>query len=492
MLFALLSFALATPCGTLEPVPQAVRDEVRFRFPERGAASSSGAGLPEWTVAPEHVGATLHVTFLSDGEAFRDRFGFFVHDPARTVGDPLDAITHEAVLWDNASHWRIGGAGECLRTGHTLDIVVRPEWVGQRLGFWLHSDGYDRDDGPTFFSLDALNEAIDPVADHVRAMRPLDGAPTVWLGFEDHYRAGPRPSGDFNDLVVALASTPPGVVGALSGSLEAPQASDRDSDGLIDALDDFPDDPSRAIDNRYPAGPTTFTLAFEDGFPSGGDADFNDFVAAASLHEVLDARGRLVALEGQVQALTRGASHDEASLHLRIGTLPAGSFTVWRTDASGRPVGSVVGDHPGGVLDLALFPDVKAALPATNTAPGDPLARGGEARFHYVPDAPFVPTLLAGAPYDPYLRIAATGQTLHAPGRSELPGADRLDPVTGWPAALIVPGAFAPPAEGVALEQAYPGAHLWRLAGGTEAGDWYEGVRTTVVELPAALRLPPL
>lgn len=59
---------------------------------------------------------------------------------------------------------------------------------------------------------------------------------------------------------------------------QAESIDDSDGDGIADTDDDYPNDPSRAFDNFFPAEGFA-SLAFEDLWPNKGDYDFNDLVA---------------------------------------------------------------------------------------------------------------------------------------------------------------------------------------------------------------------
>jgi LruC domain-containing protein len=67
---------------------------------------------------------------------------------------------------------------------------------------------------------------------------------------------------------------------------------DDDGDGVENEDDDYPDDPTRAFDNSYPA--TYNTLAFEDTYKGVGDYDFNDLVADYRFEYVTNAQNEIV------------------------------------------------------------------------------------------------------------------------------------------------------------------------------------------------------
>ncbi len=68
---------------------------------------------------------------------------------------------------------------------------------------------------------------------------------------------------------------------------------DSDGDNVPDANDDYPNDPSRAFNNYYPASGYG-TLAYEDLWPSKGDYDFNDLVILYRFNTVTNASNFVV------------------------------------------------------------------------------------------------------------------------------------------------------------------------------------------------------
>jgi LruC domain-containing protein len=68
---------------------------------------------------------------------------------------------------------------------------------------------------------------------------------------------------------------------------------DSDGDNVPDTNDDYPNDPSRAFNNYYPAGGYG-TLAYEDLWPSKGDYDFNDLVILYRFNTVTNASNFVV------------------------------------------------------------------------------------------------------------------------------------------------------------------------------------------------------
>jgi len=73
----------------------------------------------------------------------------------------------------------------------------------------------------------------------------------------------------------------------------ASEGVDTDSDGIVDADDDYPNDAYKAFNNNYPAA-ANGTLMFEDLWPSTGDYDFNDLVLDYNFNVVTNASNQVV------------------------------------------------------------------------------------------------------------------------------------------------------------------------------------------------------
>lgn len=90
---------------------------------------------------------------------------------------------------------------------------------------------------------------------------------------------------------------------------QAPALDDADGDGIPDADDDYPNDPSRAFFNVYPAEGTA-SLAFEDLWPGKGDYDFNDLVADYQFTAVTNSQNKLTELKARFVVRANGAGFE--------------------------------------------------------------------------------------------------------------------------------------------------------------------------------------
>ena len=83
---------------------------------------------------------------------------------------------------------------------------------------------------------------------------------------------------------------------------------DTDGDGVADADDDYPNDPTRAYRNFSPSSNTFGTFAFEDLWPARGDYDFNDLVVDYQIEYATNANNLMVDLTMRLYIRAIGAS----------------------------------------------------------------------------------------------------------------------------------------------------------------------------------------
>lgn len=105
-----------------------------------------------------------------------------------------------------------------------------------------------------------------------------------------------------------LASTGSGSTGT--------NLTDSDGDGVLDSIDDYPNDPNKATKLKFPTTGVN-TIAFEDLFPTAGDADLNDTVVVYYIEEDLNAAGQIVEIRGNYQYMAHGSGFRH-SLYLRL------------------------------------------------------------------------------------------------------------------------------------------------------------------------------
>lgn len=221
---------------------------------------------------------------------------------------------------------------------------------------------------------------------------------------------------------------------------EAITKSDRDSDGVPDESDMFPDNGELAFVSEG-----EFTLAFEDLYPSKGDADFNDAVVKIKLTEKINSRNEVVEVSVYVTPLASGAGYRNL-------------FGIY-----------INGER------YVLIKDLKAAFNgAWNSKRGEKPAAGTPAELNIRFSTPVPRTNMKPMPYDPFIvpnNDSPKGE-VHLPSVDTAYTGKRLDS-DNFPWAIIVPDSWSWPYEGTLIKTAYPEFDEWYLSEGAVSADWY-------------------
>ncbi|RZL06363.1 MAG: DUF3494 domain-containing protein, partial [Pedobacter sp.] len=91
---------------------------------------------------------------------------------------------------------------------------------------------------------------------------------------------------------------------AFASSAESP---DKDGDGVVDFMDDYPEDPTKAFNNYSSTGEGS-TVGFEDQWPVRGDFDLNDLVMTYKYTVVTNAKNVVVQVIGNYKLHATGGS----------------------------------------------------------------------------------------------------------------------------------------------------------------------------------------
>ena len=244
---------------------------------------------------------------------------------------------------------------------------------------------------------------------------------------------------------------------------------DTDGDGVPDDEDAYPEDANAAFRLNVPAD-GRITIAFEDlfGRANAGDADYNDFIAAYAIVEVLNAANEVVWIEVDAEAITKLAGYDH-TFGIRIDSF-ARSASLSRTLMTDSGDTVTVTSTVAAPAEIVLFENSRNDV-------------GKTASFRLTFDEPQTHTArepaigLSEAPYNPYVIVHDTGHDIHLIEREWLtdsinPGDDFVDD-DYFPWALLVPIDWIHPDEGQRIEVHYPRFEDWRLSEGTEHADWY-------------------
>lgn len=265
-------------------------------------------------------------------------------------------------------------------------------------------------------------------------------------------------------------------------NLPSTQIVDTDGDGVPDDTDIYPNDATRSTEVAYPAE-GVFTVAYEDLYPSAGDADLNDYVIQFKNKEDLNSSGKIVRLKGTYQHVAKGAGYKH-QLFIKLPVDVGASITYKLTQADGKvevatnTVSVTAANLKSG---YQIFDDSNKTIRGQNVHPGDVFKPGFIATIEIVFNAPVERAKLGSFPYDLYAYVINTKQEIHFPGLyKNNNGTDKYLDNTGFPWAILVPGAWKYPYEKYDIrkdsESGYSEFNLWVSSGGKEYKTWYYDV----------------
>jgi LruC domain-containing protein len=273
---------------------------------------------------------------------------------------------------------------------------------------------------------------------------------------------------------------------------------DRDGDGVLDSVDDFPDDAAAAFSRWFPGSSSWGTLAYEDNWPRTGDYDLNDVVVRYRSREMLSAARQVSGLELELRLDARGGTYRSGFAVGLPGITAAQiqSASLLMPDGSTQKITPLAG-QANAVFEI--FTDSHVLAP--------PPGGSGDCSVYYntvkgckqSPFSSFKLTLnlvspvasFPSVPYDPFIfRTDDPGIEVHLSGQQPssraraalLRTADDATTAgttatyrtaSGLPWALHIPGEWVYPAEFVDTVRAYPNLADWASSGGARSSNWY-------------------
>jgi LruC domain-containing protein len=196
---------------------------------------------------------------------------------------------------------------------------------------------------------------------------------------------------------------------------------DSDGDGVLDSIDDYPNDPNKAKKLKFPTTGVN-TIAFEDLFPTAGDADLNDTVIVYYIEEDLNAAGQIVEIRGNYQYMAHGSGFKH-SLYLRLPitvnvtyssevrngngvTLANAAMTKSTTEATGiNSFTPSVTDLQDGLRILGNTDTTIGAANWNTRTTDTTYANGHMAKVKVTFTTPVARSVLGLAPYDTFIRL---------------------------------------------------------------------------------------
>lgn len=265
-----------------------------------------------------------------------------------------------------------------------------------------------------------------------------------------------------------------------------PTLPDTDKDGVIDVEDDYPNDPTKAFNQKspnYDKGGST--LAFEDNWPSAGDYDLNDVVIRYKVLGVTNAKNVLVQINGDYDLIATGGNFSNG-----VGVMfdiPRGNSKKF-VSSNGLDLESSQDS-----LVVILFKDTRAAQSSWNTIKGEAIAPSVKTTFTIdIVDGPTLKEIGIGK-FNPFIwnnsAPSGRGHETHMLGKSGTKLVDKSLYNTGddasslgvnystadnFPWAIEIPVAdFKYPSERNNIKDAYLKFSGWANSGGNANIDWY-------------------
>ena len=443
--------------------------------------------------------ADVWITFVHEGADYRNTLAYYTY-PTGNPPTNEDQITNANVIFPNCS--LIGGNGEGnMISGDKVKIGRFP--AGTSIGFVLLQNAFQGNgsinfDATKFFSTEGINPENDPARKRHNVVLHNVSQRTFLIGFEDINRMpGQGSDQDFNDLVVYAQSNPVEAISPVNVPVLDESYLDGDLDGVPDAIDEYPTDPTRAYTRWYPSQSVWGTTVFEDNWPYEGDYDLNDLVVSYRYKFAMNSSNQLVDLTGEFKALAAGADF-ENGFGVQLPFTPSQIQNVSGMSVFGNA--GVVLDGKGieknqSKAVIVPFDHYRNLFgPGTsqiNTTLGSPklvsplvtvtVLLNGPQSDDYTGMVPFNPFMISNLDRGREVHLVNQTPTDLAAGKWFNTGADNSNAATGRyyitnqnrPFALDFFGPFDYPVEKASITSAYNHFADWALSGGTTYPDWY-------------------
>ncbi|RYY36570.1 MAG: LruC domain-containing protein [Sphingobacteriaceae bacterium] len=489
--------------GTPDVIAPALLSYINASLPE---------GTPLTTTHPEYlatnVTSTINVkaksdvwiTFVSEGAGYRNALGYYTYKTSNppgqvTGGTLLNGIDEITYVFPNAS---ASGSGGGLKSGDKVKLGTFE--AGTTIAFVLFQDAWTgsgvNTNATKFYSTDRFNPETTSATRKHSVVLYDDVHKLFLMGFEDINRQNGSDN-DFNDLVVYATANP---ITAISndGVAIIDDGGDKDGDGVLDELDAFPNDGTKAYISYYPSANTYAQVAFEDNWPNKGDYDLNDLIVNYRYTYVSNAKNQVVTLTGDYVAMAAGASFKNGfGVQLPVNASQVASVTGQKITGnyitmasngveSGQAKAVIIPfDNHDNVL---RYPDNSFLI---NTVPSKAKVAGTTTSVTVNFTAPVDQANMAASSFNPFLiSNLRRGYEVHLPGYAPTDKADTKlfktaddasNPGTGkyylstenWPWAIGYTTAIQYPIEEANITKAYLHFAEWAQSGGTAYTDWY-------------------
>ena len=282
---------------------------------------------------------------------------------------------------------------------------------------------------------------------------------------------------------------------------------DSDNDGIIDELDDYPNDPEAAADVFTPSELGMGSFAFEDLWPLKGDYDFNDMVIGYRYTNVLNSNNESVRfiMNFTVRAVGAG-NHSGFGIELDVDPSLVSSVTGHHTGGNNTTLdakGLEANQNKSVIIvfnDSFNFMQPAAGAKFINTDPSEASVEPYNIEVVVEFVSPIDPSLIGDAPFNPFIFSSLErGKELHLAGKTptsladqslfgtgsdatELGSGKSYQDANNLPWAIHIIHQFRYPTEKTRIDKGYNKFIDWGVSQGSQFKDWYgdnNGYRNT-------------
>ncbi len=208
---------------------------------------------------------------------------------------------------------------------------------------------------------------------------------------------------------------------------------DSDGDGVIDELDDYPDDPDIAADVFTPSELGMGSYAFEDMWPNLGDYDFNDMVVSYRYVSVLNGNNELVRFKMNFLLKAVGAGERSGfGIELEVDPSKISSVSGHSTLGNNTTLDAKGLESGQGKAVIIVFNDTRNHMqPAAgesfvNTDPSESIIANVPFEVVIEFTQPIDPSEIGNAPFNPFIFASGDrGKEVHLAGKMPTSLADQ-------------------------------------------------------------------
>lgn len=483
---------------------------------DQGLLSYVNASLPEGTPLttshPEYLTSSavqtinvtaksdVWVTFVSEGAGYRNTLAYYTYQTnnpptSASGGTLLGGIDKVTYIFPNASALGSGGG---LVSGNKVKLGTFD--AGTSIGFVLIQDAWTGSGvhaGNTkFYTTDRFNPETTTATRRHSVMLYDDAHKLFLLGFEDINRQNGSDN-DFNDLVIYATANPITAI-SKTGVAVIDDGGDTDGDGVLDELDAYPNDATKAYNSYYPSASTYAQVAFEDNWPTKGDYDLNDLVVNYRYSFVSNAKNQVVSMKGEFVPVAAGASFKNGfGVQLPVSASAVSSVTGHKITGTYLQMSSNGTEAGQSKAVIIPFDNQDAVIKNAdnsffiNTITTKDKVTGTPVTVNVSFASPVDQANLAVSAFNPFLiSNQRRGYEIHLPGYAptdkvdaklfgtnddaSAPGSGKYYLSTeNWPWAISYNTAILYPVEEANITKAYLHFAEWAASGGTTFADWY-------------------